>query len=184
MEAYQYNPNNDPTLPAVALKDPEESSGYRGWGGSSGLGRKASTNASSGVPASSPTSASYFQDPHNRNGTMGSDAMDNIAPGTAITSGGAGAVVGGNNLQRMASNASSRYSQGAHSNVSHTEHGVPYTGNQQDYSDNTYYPTSPYDNYNGGSQPVMRESPARRLTSNNIQEQIRNPQQGGIARNF
>jgi hypothetical protein len=188
MEAYQYNPNNDPTLPAVALSDPERSSGYRGWGGSSGLGRKSSTNASSGVPASSPTSANYFQDPYNRNGTMGSDAMDNLAPvaapaiGIATTTG-----PGGNNLQRRDSNASSRYSQGALSNVSHTDQPVAYTGNQQDYySDNTYYPanqTSPYEAYNNGAQPIMRESPARRLTSS-TQDQNRIPQQGGIARNF
>jgi hypothetical protein len=199
MEAYQYNPNDDPTLPgAVAVKDDDglmvdHSGGYRGWGpaGAAGVGRKPSTNASSGVPQysdagtlvqpGSPTGAG-----HHRNGTMDSDTMGNLAPmaatGGAVAAAGAGAQ--NNGLRRGVSNASSTYSNGAHSAHSHSDYPIPYHPNgQEQYSDNQYYQHgSPYDNYGGASQPIMRESPARRLTQ--VHEGGVQPQQGGIARNF
>lgn len=56
MEDYGYNPNNDPTLPAVAAAGAgsemaEDHSGYRGWGGTqaTSTGRKASTTLSGGM---------------------------------------------------------------------------------------------------------------------------------------
>ncbi|KAI9734853.1 MAG: hypothetical protein M1834_001932 [Cirrosporium novae-zelandiae] len=55
MEEYGFNPNQDPTLPAVGSDYPDEpseihedNSGYRGWGNTSS-GRKQSTQLSSGL---------------------------------------------------------------------------------------------------------------------------------------
>jgi nitrogen fixation-related uncharacterized protein len=204
MEAYQYNPNNDPTLPAVGVKD-DDNAGYRGWRntGAVGVGRKTSTNASSGVPQYSdpgtlvqpvsPTHGAYATDAqgntvgHHRNGTMDSDTMGNLGPmaAGAATAGAAGAAAGaaGGALHRGVSNASSTYSNGAPSNHSNNDYPIPYNPNNQEYiPENMYSQSGPYDGYNNGGQPVMRESPARRLTQ--VQDPNVNPQHGGIARNF
>jgi hypothetical protein len=203
MEAYQYNPNDDPTLPgAVAAKDDDglmvdHSGGYRGWGpaGAAGVGRKPSTNASSGVPQYSDTgtlvqpgspTAAYGVDGvgHHRNGTMDSDTMGNLGPAMGGAAAAATAGAANNGLRRGVSNASSTYSNGAHSAHSNTDYPIPYHPNSQEhYADNQYYQnSSPYDNYGAASQPIMRESPARRLTQ--VNEGGVQPQQGGIARNF
>jgi hypothetical protein len=205
MEAYQYNPNDDPTLPVVGVKDDglvDDNAGYRGWGpaGSVGVGRKPSTNASSGVPQysdpgtlvqpASPTHGGYAADTqgntmgHHRNGTMDSDVMGNLAPmvgGAAV--GGAAGAAGGAGLHRGVSNASSTYSNNAPSNHSHNDYPIPYNPNNQEYyTDNNYYQAGPYDGSGNGGQPVMRESPARRLQQ--VQDPGVNPQHGGISRNF
>ena len=57
VEEYGFNPNNDPTLPAIGSSSPEDEpsemretdgAGYRGWGTTSSAARKASTTLSSG----------------------------------------------------------------------------------------------------------------------------------------
>lgn len=215
LEAYGYNPNNDPTLPGAAAigttKDEGlvgDDAGYRGWGGPAGtVGRKTSTNASSGgAPFSSDASTAYAGPAsptpgqyaahdgipgeaittvgHHRNGTLDSDTMGNFAGGAAAGAAGAAAAGGaGTNLRRGASNASSTYSAG-HQSQNSNDYPLPHNPNNNEYyTDNGYYQPGPYDqNYNGGGQPIMRESPARRLTQ--INENNVNPQQGGIARNF
>jgi hypothetical protein len=199
MAAYAYNPNNDPTLPAVALKDETAMSddgpvgapggGYRGWGptgsaaaasaGVGSLGRKTSTNASGNT---------YNQGP--------------VSPGLPEVEGdnsyGAGLAAGG--LHRGPSNASSTYSHGEGSRHSTDYPGQPYITNQhyppqgpvqpgqaqeyQPYSD--YYQPGPYDyggqQPNGPGGPVIRDNPARRLTQ--IQEGQIHSGHGGIAQNF
>jgi len=59
MEEYGYNPNHDPTLPAVAATDEivEDQSGYRGWGVTSSSNRQASTTVSGGM--AHPSDGSY-----------------------------------------------------------------------------------------------------------------------------
>jgi hypothetical protein len=208
MEAYGYNPNDDPSLrPVGTLKDEGviQDGGYRGWGTAGAVGstgRKTSTNASS-VPGdyvgggtnswngpSSPTHNPYAAELptdqptslHHRNGTMDSDVMGSLGSGMA-----AGGVAGaaGAGIARHPSNASSTYSAGERERISNDLPG-PYTNADVSHpDDNVYYNPGPYDNpYGGqvGGQPIMRESPARRLTQ--INEAGAQPLQGGIARNF
>lgn len=207
MEAYGYNPNNDPSLPTAVKDDDglaEDGAGYRGWGPTGTaptVGRKTSTNASSGRQnfsdastmyqgPGSPTQGTYNSDTqeqvshHHRNGTMDSDTIGHMgqagAAGAAGAAGVAGATAAG--LHRGPSNASSTYSAGARSQNSN-DYPIPVHNGQDYYTDNAYYQAGPYDNYGGaGGQPIMRESPARRLTQ--INEANVQPREGGIARNF
>jgi hypothetical protein len=199
MEAYGYNPNDDPTLPAVGTVGgstlAEDQSGYRGWGpaGSSGPGRKTSTNASSGVPQYSDTGVAYQPGSptqgahnaegqtgdgftHNRQNTVDSDTIGTMGVGAAAGAGAGDAAAG---LHRGTSNASSAYSNEERARGSGDN---AYHNNQDYYTDNAYYQSGPYEAYNGGGQPIIRESPARRLTQ--VQEGDARPHEGGIARNF
>jgi hypothetical protein len=200
MEEYGYNPNHDPTLPAVAATDEiaEDTTGYRGWGTAAAggsAGRKTSTTMSGGHQLSdgggyhspgSPTQATMSDqnsgEPlvgHSRS-TAGSDTMGALGAAPAAA----------NNIRRGPSNASSSYSAGDHSNHS-AEAPIPVHNPQDYYTENGYYQPGPYDNpygTQGGPQPVIRDNPARRNTR--IQEAPYSHQghqggiQGGIAQNF
>jgi hypothetical protein len=203
MEAYGYNPNQDPTLAPVGSDVlSEDTSGYRGWGPSGAVAaphRKASTNASSGAAQFSDTTAATAYTPgspthggpaydayspdqapsHARHPTGDSETIGQLGMGPTAGAGAAAAAAGG--LRRGPSNASSTYSAGDHSAGGGE---AQYHGAHELYADNNgYYQPGPYElNGNGGGQPIMRESPARRLTQ--VQEANVHPQHGGIARNF
>lgn len=197
MEAYGFNPNNDPTLPAVGgvatSAMAEDDSGYRGWGTTTS-NRKASTTLSSGAAQlsdnggyhspGSPThntlsdqnsgDALIGQGNH-RHSTMDSETIGALGAAPAAAA----------NIRRGPSNASSSYSMGGHSSHS-AEAPIPVV-NQDYYSDNMYYGVagSPYDNSQGaGQEAVIRDNPARRNTR--IERANIYPQQGssGIAQNF
>lgn len=207
MEEYGYNPNNDPTLPAVVAADgssemaEDHSSGYRGWGNTAvGSNRKASTTLSGGNTqgqlsdsgsqpggyASSPTGDQHSGDPlmHTRRETMNSDDLGAL---------GAAPVAGSHrndNIRRGPSNASSHYSAGAASE--HSDGALPPMSQSYDYNPNAlansygYGQAGPYGDGSyggGGDMPVVRDVSARRNTRI---EQPGNYQQGnsGIAQNF
>ncbi|KAE9964388.1 hypothetical protein BLS_008114 [Venturia inaequalis] len=192
MEAYGFNPNNDPTLPAVGgvtggSEMMEDDSGYRGWGtATTPSNRKASTAISSGLhpssdggyhsPGSPNASDKHSGDPlvagGARRSTMDSETMGALG----------GAPPPAENIRRGPSNASSSYSMGAHSNGS-ADAPMPVGGNDY-YTDNMYYGGNPYEGSAPGQEAVIRDNPARRNTQ--IQRSNIFPQQGssGIAQNF
>ncbi|QDS76623.1 hypothetical protein FKW77_007851 [Venturia effusa] len=190
MEAYGFNPNNDPTLPAVGgggSEMMEDDSGYRGWGKATTVSnRKASTALSSGLhpssdaghhsPGSLNASDQHSGDPlvagGARRSTMDSETIGALGTAPAATE----------NIRRGPSNASSSYSMGAHSNGS-ADASMPVGGNDY-YTDNMYYGNHPYDAPGQGQEAVIRDNPARRNTQ--IQRSNIYPQQGssGIAQNF
>lgn len=201
VEEYGFNPNHDPTLPAVGIAPQmaEDSSGYRGWGNTTtSSGRKASTTLTSGMTYSdsnsnpggynngpnSPTNAysdANSNDPlvNGRRETMDSDGI--AALGAAPT-----AANNQPGVQRGPSNASSSYSAANHSDNSGDYPGM--NNNPQEYYEPGYgsYQDGPYGGngaYGAGQQPVIRDVSARRNT------QIQNPSvypQGnsGVATNF
>jgi hypothetical protein len=207
MEAYGFNPNNDPTLPVVGGMSEDGQSGYRGWGGGTAVGtmsnRKASTTLSSG--AGNP--AAYSPGSPN----TGTDASGEALMGGAGAGAGVAAVAGaqshshsrnatmdsdtvggayanmhsskGVGVQRGPSNASSTYSMGGASHASN-DAPIPVSANEQYYSD--YYQSGPYDNAYGagGNEAVIRDNPARRNTR--IERAPTFPNQGssGVATNF
>jgi len=196
MEEYGYNPNHDPTLPAVAATDEitEDQSGYRGWGTTSNTTRKPSTTISGGMTQlsdggyhspGSPTQGASVSDQNSENPLMGhhretmdSETVGNLAAGTAVGASNAG-------VRRGPSNASSAYSAGDHSANSGDGRGPVPNGQQEYYTDNAYYQPGPYENtYGNGQQPVIRDNPARRNTR--IERPDVFPHQGtsGIAQNF
>lgn len=198
VEEYGYNPNNDPTLPAVGMQSEmaEDQSGYRGWGNTAtSSNRKASTTLTSGMTYSdsnsnpggyapgSPTDARYSDghsgDPlmNGRRETLDSEGIGALghAPNASHNQSG---------VHRGPSNASSSYSA---ANRSDNSGDYPLPNNQQEYYDNGYYQGSPYgnDGYGGaGGQPIIRDVSARRNTR--IENPSVFPQQGnsGIAQNF
>ena len=208
VEGYGYNPNNDPTLPAVGgLNDPEmtqDGSGYRGWGNTTTLGasttRQPSTGVSGGAmtaafsdngsaPGGYPTPSSPTQgtasDHHsgdplmgNHRDTMGSDEIHAL---------GAGPVAGSNrngDIRRGVSNASSSYSA-ARGSENSGDGPSSHAPSQEYYTENPYHQPGPYgDNAYGSQQPVIRDVSARRNTR--IENPSVFPQQGnsGIAQNF
>jgi hypothetical protein len=204
MEAYGFNPNNDPTLPAVgaAGMTTDDDSGYRGWGAGTNSNRKASTTLSSGAgnpvmysPGSPNAGTDASGEPlvanagaaavagaassgHTRSTTMESDTI-----GPSYSPGAAGMHSGGKGMQRGPSNASSTYSMGGASQHSHSAD-APIPVNSNDYAD--FYQSGPYDNPYGQGQneAVIRDNPARRNTR--IERAPAFPNQGssGIAQNF
>lgn len=193
MEAYGFNPNNDPTLPAVGgvvggSEMMEDDSGYRGWGtATTASNRKASTALSSGLH---PSSDGGYHSPGSPNAQSEQNSGDPLVAGAARRStmdsetvGALGAAPAAtNNIRRGPSNASSSYSMGAHSNGS-ADAPIP-VGSNDYYADNMYYGGNPYDNSGPGQEAVIRDNPARRNTQ--IQRSNIYPQQGssGIAQNF
>jgi len=113
---------------------------------------------------------------HHRQQTADSETIGHLGIGPT-----AGAATGGN-LRRGPSNASSNYSAG--DNSAHS-YGDQHHGAHELYGgENGLYPPGPYEMPgNGGGQPIMRDSPARRLTQVNEAGNV-HPQQGGISRNF
>lgn len=198
VEDYGFNPNNDPTLPAVGSEagGPEmtedHSSGYRGWGAATASNRKGSTTLSGGHTQNQPSDADSNPftgsspggtnpDAPNMRDTMSSDELGALGAAPA-----AGTAAAAGNMRRGPSNASSRYSNGGHSEGSlpddHMMRGNP--GQAYDYG---YSQAGPYGDgsYGGGADmPIVRDVSARRNTR--IQQPSGTYQQGnsGIAQNF
>lgn len=196
MEEYGFNPNNDPTLPAVGLAGPqmaEDESGYRGWGNAtSSSNRKASTTLTSGMTGYSDNGSNPggYQSPNSPTDAQSNDPLVAGRRETMDSDGvaalGSGPAAGQNvsNIHRGPSNASSSYSAGNRSDNS-GDYPIPVNNAQDYYTENGYYQPNPYDNgYAGGQQPVIRDVSARRNTR--IENPSVFPQQGnsGIAQNF
>jgi hypothetical protein len=204
VEEYGYNPNHDPTLPAVGgLAMAEDDSGYRGWGNTAtSSNRKASTTLTSGMTYSdsnsnpggyanpnSPTNGTY-SDAHSNDPLVDGrrETMDSDGIGALGVVNGAAAPNSANNqagVHRGTSNASSSYSAANRSDGS-GEYSNMAMGNPQDYANQDYYqnPYGGHDPYGGPQQPVIRDVSARRNTR--IENPSVFPQQGnsGIAQNF
>jgi hypothetical protein len=209
VEEYGFNPNHDPTLPAVGgLQMAEDDSGYRGWGNTTtSSNRKASTTLTSGMTHSdsnsnpggyanphSPTNGAY-SDAHSndplvdgRRETLDSDGIGalGVVNGAGATNSAANNAAG---VHRGPSNASSSYSAANHSDNSGDYPGMATSHPQEFYNNADYYQnTGPYagnDAYGGaGQQPIIRDVSARRNTR--IENPSVFPQQGnsGIAQNF
>lgn len=192
VEDYSYNPNADPTIPAVAgaagaggsdgyeMRE-DASSGYRGWGSTTlagSTGRKASTTMSGGHTNN--TGEALLND-----GSISPEGeiLGAMGPSAALNR--------GNGVQRGPSNASSSYSAGARSEGSTADGGIGVaygSGN----ANNTYYDgyqNNPYaeNSYDRPTelpgQPIIRDNPARRNTR--IENPSHYPQQSaGISQNF
>jgi hypothetical protein len=195
VEEYGFNPNHDPTLPAVGIASEmaEDQSGYRGWGNTTtSSNRKASTTLNSGMTYSdsnsnpggphSPTQANsdnLSNDPlmNGRRETLDSEGIGALGAGPHANQNQA-------SVHRGPSNASSSYSAANHSDNS-GDYPIP-MNNPQDYYDNNNYYHSPHynDGYGAGQQPIIRDVSARRNTR--IENPSVFPQQGnsGIAQNF
>ncbi|KAL4813044.1 hypothetical protein BDW67DRAFT_168965 [Aspergillus spinulosporus] len=195
VEEYGFNPNGDPTLPAVMGGSADDNAGYRGWGTTS-AGRKASTNLSSsagvGLAMSEASSQpGYHHTATPSDGTIqyeGHGPLGETEPYGILGSAPVAAAATSNqrhtDINRGPSNASSAYSAGNHSDISEESNmsanhpGGPY----YDYAD----VQQQYGGYNDpyGGQPVIRDVQARRNTQ--IQNPSVFPRQGnaGIAQNF
>jgi hypothetical protein len=198
VEEYGYNPNHDPTLPAVGMASEmaEDSSGYRGWGNTAtSSGRKASTTLTSGMTHSdsnsnpggyqspnsptNPYSDANSNDPlvNGRRETLDSDGIAALGAAPNATNNPTG-------VHRGPSNASSSYSAGNHSDNSGEYPGMGIS-TQPEYYEPGYagYQEGPYSG-NAGHQPVIRDVSARRNTR--IENPSVFPQQGnsGVATNF
>lgn len=206
MEEYGFNPNNDPSLPAVGaagvaggpgtdggyeMKD--GTSGYRGWGTTAvaSSGRKASTTLS-GPSAGGIGMAHSDNSPHGATSDTRSDimildgrplspegeALGALGPSTANNRGG--------DINRGPSNASSSYSAANRSDGS--GEGAAYGANYNNQYDagNPYQDTpygSPPNRAEMSGQPVIRDVQARRNTR--IENPSHFPQQSaGISQNF
>lgn len=209
VEEYGYNPNNDPTLPAVGVvgsggnDGPYEmredgSSGYRGWGttavGSSG--RKASTTVSGGQSAGG-IGMAYSEGTSPTHGPVSDTRSDNpLVDGRPLSPeaealGAMGPAASGNrsgDINRGPSNASSSYSAANRSDGSgeNVPAGAPFYNNQYD-TGNPYGPETTYGSPPGraemSGQPVIRDVQARRNTR--IENPSHFPQQSaGISQNF
>ena len=203
VEEYGFNPNNDPTLPAVGMTSEmaEDQSGYRGWGNTTASSHaKGSTTLASGNTYSdsnsnpggyqspgSPTHGTYSDghssDPlvNGRRETLDSDGIGALGAAPVANSQGG--------VNRGPSNASSSYSAAERSDNS-GDYPIP-VNNPQEYAaynpnNEFYHASSPYDNsaYPAGQQPIIRDVSARRNTR--IENPSVFPQQGnsGIAQNF
>lgn len=213
VEEYGYNPNDDPTLPAVAglgsdsPEMAEDNTGYRGWGNTANTatsGRKTSTTISglSGGAAGvlddrgprSPGSAGQVTT-SDRSGDPLVDGAVGVGAGGVGAAGAADlyhtasntSANGANSVQRGPSNASSSYSGNGHTDESGDAYA--YGTSPQDYSyDHNYSQYTPYTPGAGGygetTQPVIRDVTARRNTR--IENPTVWPHQGnsGISQNF
>jgi len=207
VEEYGYNPNNDPTLPAVGVvggntgDGPYEmredgSSGYRGWGTTAvaSSGRKASTTISGGQSAGGIGQA-YSDGASPTHGPVSDTRSDNPLMDRSLSPEGEALGVMGpaasanrtGDINRGPSNASSSYSAANRSDGSGE---VPATGayynNQYDtgnpYTQETAY-GSPPGRAEMSGQPVIRDVQARRNTR--IENPSHFPQQSaGISQNF
>lgn len=209
IDEYNYNPNNDPTLPAVASESgqgmsEDHSSGYRGWGAATGSNRKMSTTLSGGHTQGqlSDSGSNAYRSANSPNGgnsdapsgdplmqqrreTMNSDEIGSLGHAPVA---GAGALQPG--MKRGPSNASSTYSAGAHSDASDgppmpagTSFDAYQPNNGYGYSQHGPYGDGTYGGAKEPGMPVVRDVSARRNTR--IQ-QPGNYQQGnsGISQNF
>ncbi|KAI9671835.1 MAG: hypothetical protein M1831_003363 [Alyxoria varia] len=208
VEEYGYNPNNDPTLPAVGgtagSNSPEmEDTGYRGWGSNNNnagnsSARKPSTNLSSNIGMAvsdhspgSPGHGTMSDGSHSGEPLVdGHDAYDGVGAGGAAAAGAAGyknknppAELGANGMKRGPSNASSQYSAAGHTDTSDDATG-PDHGYDTNYSQFTPYRQGTGNTFDDSAQPVIRDVDARRNTK--IENPSTLPRQGnsGIAANF
>jgi hypothetical protein len=196
VEDYGYNPNADPTIPAVAAGTAYEmredgSSGYRGWGSTpvaGSTGRKASTTMSGGAgaysDATSPTRATADT-------RSGEPLMGDVPPspeGEILGAMGPSAANNRADVRRGPSNASSSYSAAGRSDGSGDPPiGVAYGGGDQyydQYGGGNPYTDNGYPPHPGPSaSPVIRDVTARRNTR--IENPAHYPQQtAGISQNF
>jgi len=207
VEEYGYNPNNDPTLPAVGAAGSDGpfemredgSSGYRGWGTTAvaSSGRKASTTLSAGQSAGG-IGMAYSEGTSPTHGPVSDAPSDNPLvdgsgrplSGETEALGALGPAASGNrsgDINRGPSNASSSYSA---ANRSDGSGDAPVAGgayyNQYDtgnpYGD-TQYGSPPQGRAEMSGQPVIRDVQARRNTR--IENPSHFPQQSaGISQNF
>lgn len=207
VEEYGYNPNHDPTLPAVGgAVMAEDESGYRGWGNTTtSSNRKGSTTLGSGMAYSDSTSnpGGYASPNSPTNAYSDANSNDPLVNGRRETmdSDGIGALgaVGGaapnstqnaSGVHRGPSNASSSYSAANRSDNSGDYPAIPMSNPQDYYNDhNGYYQQGPYGQAEPYApqqqqQPIIRDVSARRNTR--IENPSVFPQQGnsGIAQNF
>lgn len=201
VEEYGYNPNDDPTLPAVvgaASDSPEmsEEHGYRGWGNNTNgtmSARKPSTNLSSngiGMAVSDGEGRGSGGSPgaHSHDPLMdGAGGAAGIGAGAAVGAGGAyaanRAINGAGGINRGPSNASSSYSAAGHTDDDDVASGAQDLSYNSNYSQ--YAPYNPADGSYGdhGQQPVIRDVSARRNTK--IENAVYPPPgNSGIAQNF
>ncbi|CAI4218125.1 unnamed protein product [Parascedosporium putredinis] len=207
VEDYAYNPNADPTIPAVGLVGgsgdgpyemrEEASSGYRGWGSTaapSSTGQRLRPPFLVDIqvwPIPMPprrlmhmyltraqANPSWMEPPRDGSYSPEGEILGAMGPSAAANRG---------DIRRGPSNASSSYSAGARSDGSDGGMGGA-------------YPNQYYDQYGGGNpyanevyggqrpaevpgQPVIRDNPARRNTR--IESPSHYPQQSaGISQNF
>lgn len=200
VEDYSYNPNADPTIPAVGLGGSEnayemreeESSGYRGWGTTvaGSTGRKASTTMSGGVTGAAYSDATSPTRGNGSEARSGEPLMDGSHSPDGEILGAMGPSAANNrtgDVHRGPSNASSSYSAAGRSEGSDGAGGAygaggPYYDQygQNPYSDNAYNGQRPQEM---AGQPVIRDNPARRNTR--IENPAHYPQQSaGISQNF
>lgn len=167
VEEYGFNPNNDPTLPAIGItnsheKSPEmmaqDEAGYRGWGttsnarnpsttlssgnGQIGVARSDSGSNPGGYTAGSPTAGTDVHSNDPLVGSPGHSPGHRPETGDSETIGAlGGAPVAGSrterDIHRGPSNASSAYSTGHRSDVS--ADGVPGGASGQPYYDDGLY---------------------------------------------
>lgn len=191
VEDYSYNPNADPTIPAVGMQDNYEmredgSSGYRGWGSTTlagSTGRKASTTMSGGVAGAAYSDVTTSP---GRGGGSEARSGEPLMEGEILGAMGPSAANNRNgDVRRGPSNASSSYSAANRSENSDGM-GMAYSdGGYDQYAQNNPY----VDNGYGGrtqelpGQPIIRDNPARRNTR--IENPSHYPQQSaGISQNF
>jgi hypothetical protein len=213
VEEYGFNPNTDPTLPAIGLASGgagqdgpfpmrEEGSGYRGWGtttlaGSSAT-RKASTTLSGGAagaraysegtsPSQGPISSDTRSgDPLVRSPTAPPDSSESEPLGAM---GPAAAANRNDDMHRGISNASSSYSAANRSDGSGEQAapGNPFNATQYYTSDGPYADPG----YGGrgapaevSGQPVIRDNLARRATRIENPSHFPTQASAGISQNF
>ncbi|KAF3357686.1 hypothetical protein VdG1_05789 [Verticillium dahliae VDG1] len=210
VEDYAYNPNADPTIPAVGgaggdgsyeMREDASSAGYRGWGTTTlagSTGRKASTTMSGGNTGqaySDITSQTHGNVSDTRSGEHLLNENQYGGDGEILGAMGPSAALNrANGVQRGPSNASSSYSAAGRSDGSSAAEGIgmAYSGAGGNGYYDQYGSSNPYgqDAYNGDGrpselpgQPIIQDNPARRNTR--IESPSHYPQQSaGISQNF
>lgn len=201
VEDYAYNPNADPSIPAVgAYEMKDDSPGYRGWGSTtlgSSTGRKASTTMSGGAagPAlSDTTTPTYANISDTRSGEPLMDGGHSPEGEILGAMGPSAAANRTSDVHRGPSNASSSYSAAARSDGSGEggvgiaygsggSYGYDQYGGANPYTEGGPYPPNRQGPAEVGGTPVIRDVAARRNTR--IENPSHYPQQtAGISQNF
>ena len=190
VEDYSFNPNADPTIPAVGMASSDNAyemredgqSGYRGWGTTTlagSTGRKASTTMSGGATDLTSPTRPYIDRGPNEPLMDGSYSPEGEILGAM---GPSAANNRGSDVHRGPSNASSSYSAAGRSDGSD---GAMYGGggNYYDQYGQNPYSDNPQRTQEMPAQPIIRDNPARRNTR--IESPSHYPQQSaGISQNF
>ncbi|KFY27782.1 hypothetical protein V493_03309, partial [Pseudogymnoascus sp. VKM F-4281 (FW-2241)] len=204
VEEYGYNPNNDPTLPAIGMvggagsndNGPlrEEESGYRGWGTTTNMssGRKASTTMSGGAAAGAYSEGANSQGPvsdtRSDNALVGGRGPHTDEDEQLGAMGPSASANRGGDIHRGISNASSTYSAGHQSDGS-DEQAVPggaygaaqYYSSDNPYADQGYGGRGPAE---AQGQPIIRDNLARRATRIENPSHFPTQASAGISQNF